>query len=93
MRILIIVKNIFLHLIRRILQISLKIIVFIACGLIYIVTYEPKTFKRATARKVRRIKKLTKFKVYLYKNFKGFWEFLHDDYLKDVYNNFKYLID
>ena len=93
MDILVGIKNIILHIIRRLLQIILQISLFFICAIIYLVTYEPNTFRRVTVRKIRRIKIFTKIKVYLYKHFSKFWEFMHDDYLKKIYNKFYYLND
>lgn len=93
MKILIWIRDFFLHLIRRILQITLSLAVSLACMIIYAVTYEPNTYKRVTKRKVRRIRKLTKLKLYVYKYFKPVCVFMHDCYLANLYNKFHHLID
>lgn len=93
MKILIWIKDFILHFIRRILQILLSIIVLIICGIIYSVTYEPGTYKRVTKRKIRRIRALTKLKLYIYKYFKPVCVFMHDCYLGHLYNKFHFLID
>lgn len=87
------IKNFFIHFLRRILQIAGSLLLFITCAVIYLVTLEPGTSKRATARKARRIKTLTKVKLYAYKWFKSYWEFTHNIYLEQLYNNFHFLIE
>lgn len=71
------VMNFFIHLIRRILYFTTNIIVAIACFIIYIVTYEPNTKKKVTIRKIRRIRALTKFKLWLWKYFDWYFKFIH----------------
>ena len=93
MKILIWVKDFILHFIRRLLQISISILVSFVCGIIYIVTYEPGTYRRVTKRKIRRIRALTKLKLHIYKYFKPICVFMHDRYLERLYNKFHFLID
>jgi len=93
MKILIWIKDFILHLIRRMLQIVFSLFISIVCGIIYVVTYEPGTAKRVTKRKIRRIRRLTKFKLYIYKYFKPMCVFMHDCYLRRLYNKFHFLID
>ena len=93
MKILICIKDFILHFIRRLLQITLSILVSFVCGIIYIVTYEPGTYRRVTKRKIRRIRVLTKLKLHIYKYFKPICVFMHDNYLEHLYNKFHFLID
>lgn len=93
MKILIWIKDFILHFIRRLLQITISILVSFICGIIYIVTYEPGTYKRVTKRKIRRIRALTKLKLNIYKYFKPICVFMHDSYLERLYNKFHFLID
>ena len=87
------ILKIVIHLIRRILQIILSLLISIICGIIYAVTYEPGTYQQVTKRKVRRIRALTKLKLYIYKYFKPVCVFMHDSYLNRLYNKFHFLID
>lgn len=70
--------NFFIHFIRRILFFLTKIIIALICCLIYIVTYEPGKKKEVTMRKIRRIRRLTNFKLWLWKNFDWYFRFIHD---------------
>ena len=77
----------FVHFFRRLLYFLTKFILYVACGLIFIVTYEPCTWKKVTKRKIRRIRVLTNFKLWLWRNFRWYFEFLHDTkYLEDLEN-------
>jgi hypothetical protein len=93
MKILIWLRNFILHFIMRILQIITTPLVSLICVIIYVVTYEPNTHGRATVRKCRRIRRLTKFKLYAYKYFKPICAIMHDTYLTKLYNKFHFLID
>ena len=93
MKILIWIKDFILHFIRRLLQIFFGIFISLICGIIFVVTYEPNTYGRPTKRKVRRIRRLTKLKLYAYKYFKPVCVFMHDCYLGRLYNKFHFLID
>ena len=86
-------KNILIHLVRRILQILFTTVVTLICGIIYLVTYEPGTKKHVTVRKCKRIRALTKLKLYAYKYGSCIFEFLHKDYMRKLYNKFHFLID
>ena len=72
------VLNFFIHFFRRLLYFLTQIIIIMACQLIYIVTYEPNTCKMATKRKIRRIRRLTKFKLWVWKYFGWYFKFIHD---------------
>ena len=87
------VGDFFTHLLRRILQIVLHAIIGFICVLIYVVAYEPGKKHKATARKAKRIKVLTKVKLYTYKYFQPLCDFLHNTYLKNLYNKFHFLIE
>lgn len=93
MDILIKIKDIIIHFLRRILRITLSFVCWIVCTLIYIVTFEPNTKHKATVRKVKRIRVLTKFKLYLYNWFKPVFKFLHYDYYERLDNKFHFLIE
>ena len=93
MKILIALKNFFAHLLRRILQIIFSILTTIVCVIIFIVEFEPNTRGKATSRKAKRIRRLTKFKLYAYKYLKPFWQFMHHTYLENLYNKFSFLIE
>lgn len=70
--------NFFIHFIRRILFFLTQIIISLVCGLIYLVTYEPHTKKKVTMRKIRRIRRLTNFKLWMWRNFGWYFRFIHD---------------
>lgn len=76
-------KNKFLwcivHFFRRLLYFFSKIIFGFTCLIIFIITYEFGMHKKVTKRKILRIRRLTKFKLWLWKNFKWFICFIHDD--------------
>jgi hypothetical protein len=92
-KVLIWIKDFILHFIRRVLQIIFPLIFTTACSIIYLVTFEPHTRYRATPRKARRIRVLTKFKLYLYKWFKPYFVFTHDKYFEKLYNRLGFLIE
>ena len=73
------ILNFFLHFVRRLLFFLTQITIIIICQIIYLVTIEPGTGKTVTIRKIRRIRRLTKFKLWLWKNFRWYFEFIHDD--------------
>lgn len=85
--------DVFLHLIRRIIQIIFPIILQIICLIIYIVTFEPNTKHKPTKRKAKRIRFLTKTKLYIYRWFKPIFLFAHSEYFPKLYERFHYLID
>lgn len=79
------VLDFFIHLIRRILFFTTQFIIYIACGIIYIVTYEPNTKKQVTMRKIKRIRRLTNFKLWIWKHFGWYFNFIHDSkYFEDL---------
>jgi len=88
------IKDFIIHLISRILFFITQILFFITCDLIFVVTFEPGTWKRATKRKIRRIRALTKLKLYAWKYCEPYFKFIGDDvYLEKLYNNFGFLIE
>lgn len=93
MNILIKIKAFILHFFRRLFRIVIDFVAWLICTLIYFVTFEPNTRHKATFRKARRIRALTKFKLYLYKWFKPVFKFLHYDYFDRLDNKFHFLIE
>ena len=73
------VLNFFIHFFRRLLFFLTQIIIVIVVQIIYLVTYEPNTRKNVTMRKIKRIRRLTKFKLWLWKNFDWYFKFIHKD--------------
>lgn len=55
--------------IRNYVRFFVSLIVHLICLLIFIVTYEPFQWKKVTKRKIRRIRALTKFKIWIFKHF------------------------
>ena len=81
--------EIFVHLIRRILYWVYFFTSMIVCGLIYLVTFEVNTYKTVTLRKVRRIRVLTRFKLWLWRNFWWLMTFIEvDGYYKKLEKKF-----
>jgi hypothetical protein len=79
------ILNFFIHFFRRLLYFLTQIILLLVCQIIYFVTYEPNTSKKVTMRKIKRIRKLTKFKLWLWKHFGWYFKFIHKDkYLNDL---------
>lgn len=93
MKVLIWIKDFILHFIRRIIQITFGFFITVACAIIYTVTFEPNTKKRATPRKARRIRALTKFKLYMYKWFGPIFDFTHNTYMRNLYYRMGFLIN
>jgi len=93
MKILIWIKDFILHFFKRIFQILSSIIIMFACSIIYVLTYEPGTEYKVTIRKARRIRFLTKLKLYVYKWLSPYWNFQKNSYLSRLYNRFHFLID
>lgn len=78
-------KNFIIHFFRRLLFFLTKITEIIVCQLIFFVTYEPGKGKQVTKRKIRRIRVLTNFKLWLWKHFRWYFEFIHDTkYLENL---------
>lgn len=65
----------------------------LACGIIVVVSYEPGTRGVPTPRKCRRIRRLTKFKLYVYKYVTSHIKYYNGGYLDKVYKKFHFLID
>lgn len=70
--------NFFIHFVRRILFFLTKIIIALVCMSIYLITYEPGKKKEVTRRKIKRIRVLTNFKLWLWKNCGWYFKFIHD---------------
>lgn len=82
------------HFIRRVVTIVYRLSVGLICTFIYLVTFQPKTWHRATSRKARRIRVLTKLKLYAWKYGKWFFKWIREDeYLEKLYGNFSFLIE
>ena len=74
-----------IHFFRRLLYFLTQIIIMVICQIIYVVTYEFGKGKKVTMRKIRRIRSLTKFKLWLWRNFDWYFKFIHnDDYLRKL---------
>lgn len=78
-------NNYFLLLIKTCIQLLYNLVIGIICFLIYIFTYEPNKKHILTIRKAKRIRVLTKFKLWYFNHFKHLTIFLGD------YDYFKYL--
>ena len=73
------------HFVKRVLFFLTKIIFILVCDIIFILTYEPFKWKKITKRKIKRIRCLTKFKLWLWKHFRWYIEFIGDDkYYKNL---------
>lgn len=81
--------NFFVHFIRRILYFATQIFFYLICQIIFLVTYEPHQWKKVTLRKIRRIRALTKFKLWMWKHFGWYFRFIRDDkYYRDLEKRF-----
>ena len=82
-------KNIFLplkELLHLLFILLIKIFVNIACILIWFFTYERNTDGILTVRKAKRIRALTKFKLWFYHNFSGISHFFRmDKYVESIH--------
>ena len=72
------IGDFFTHLIRRILFFLTNMVISLICGIIYLVTYEPNTKKKVTVRKIRRIRRLTNIKLWIWRNFGWYFRFIHN---------------
>ena len=54
--------------IRNFIRFIVDTIVSIICWIIFFVTYEPHKFKKVTKRKIRRIRRIYKFKIFVFKH-------------------------
>ena len=86
-------KNIFLplkELLHLLFILLIKIFVNIACILIWFFTYERNTNGILTVRKAKRIRALTKFKLWFYHNFSGISHFFRmDKYFESIHRRFE----
>lgn len=73
------IVDFFIHFFRRILFFLTQIIGTIICLIIFLITFEPKSGKNITRRKIKRIRRLTKFKLWLWEHFYWYFNFIHDD--------------
>lgn len=78
-KLLIEILNFFIHFFRRLLFFTTKILFIIICDIIYVVTIEPGSGNNVTLRKIRRIRRLTNVKLWLWRHFRWYIEFIHDD--------------
>ena len=86
-------KNIFLPLkemFHLLFILLVKIIVSIVCILIWVLTDERNTDGILTVRKAKRIRALTNFKLWFYRNFKGISHFFRiDKYFESIHRRFE----
>lgn len=85
--------GILVHFVRRVLYFTTQIVISLITTTIYIVTFEPHTYGKMTRRKVKRINFMSKLKLYLYKYFGWFFDFIHDYYFRNYYHKNKYQIE
>lgn len=86
-------KNIFLPLkemFHLLFILLVKIIVSIVCILIWALTYERNTDGILTVRKAKRIRALTNFKLWFYRNFRNVSHFFRiDKYFESIHQRFE----
>lgn len=76
---------------RLIMSTIFRAVLYVMISIIYFLTYEPHSDCVVTERKVRRIRELTRFKLWFYRHFPKLCEiFLIDDYMKGLDNKFKH---
>ena len=73
------IKEFILHFIRRTLVLISWLIINLSCVIIFIFTYEPHKFGQVTRRKIRRIRKLTHFKLWMWHHFSKLIKFMHKE--------------
>jgi hypothetical protein len=81
------------HLLRRLVIITYNILLGLFVIITYYVTYEPNTRGRVTLRKIRRIRVLTKVKLYMWKYGSWFFKWTNNKYIESVYKTFSYQIE
>lgn len=86
-------KNLFLplkELLHLLFILLISILVNIVCILIWFFTYERNTDRILTVRKAKRIRALTNFKLWFYRNFRGISHFLRlDEYFESIHRRFE----
>lgn len=86
-------KNLFLplkELLHLLFILLIKIFVNIVCTLIWFFTYERNTDGVLTVRKAKRIRALTNFKLWFYRNFRDISHFLRrDEYFESIHRRFE----
>lgn len=86
-------KNLFLplkELLHLLFILLINILVNIVCILIWFFTYERNTGRILTVRKAKRIRALTNFKLWFYRNFRGISHFLRlDEYFESIHRRFE----
>ena len=86
-------KNLFLplkELLHLLFILLIKIFVNIVCILIWFFTYERNTDGVLTVRKAKRIRALTNFKLWFYRNFRDISHFLRrDEYFESIHRRFE----
>lgn len=86
-------KNLFLplkELLHLLFILLINILVNIVCILIWFFTYERNTDRILTVRKAKRIRALTNFKLWFYRNFRGISHFLRlDEYFESIHRRFE----
>lgn len=79
-----------LELFHVIVAMFFKMLISFACVVIWLFTYERNTNGELTLRKARRIRALTKFKLWFYKHFKSIAKiFMVDGYLNYIHKRFE----
>lgn len=73
------IKKFVIHFFRRLLFFITQIIFQLVCLIIFLITFEPHAWKKITLRKIKRIRRLTRFKLWLWKHFDWYIKFIHDD--------------
>ena len=86
-------KDFVTHFFRRLTHVIISVLFIIGSMLIYFATFEPGTNGVVTERKTRRIRALTKFKLYLWKYLSPLFKFAHYKYLEEFYDNYHFLIE
>lgn len=81
------------HFCRRVISIVFNFIVVLICNIIWLVTWQPHAWKKTTTRKAKRIRTLTKLKLYAWKYGSWFFKWIHDDYLEKLYKQYHFLIE
>lgn len=82
-------RNILYKIVRNYTRFFVDFCVSVVCWVIFLVTYEPFTWKKVTKRKIRRIKKLTKFKCWVFKHMPKTLKYLnYYNYLGKINNRY-----
>lgn len=82
-----------LRLLNRIVRLLFVLLITLFVYLIYGLTYEPGTKGKVTIRKIKRIRFLTKVKLYSWKYFSWFFIWIDNKYIESVYKKFSHQIE